>query len=261
MCFFGLISQAQDTAFRITLKQRLVGEFTDLAVDNLSNIYLVTSTSQVKKFNANGDSVGVFNDMKRYRKITLLDVTNPLKILVYYKEFSTILVLDRFLSVVNAIDLRRQNISDVKAIGLSYDNNIWIYDELANKIRKIDDNGKQLLESTDLRMVFDEVPAPTHIIDNKKSLYLYDSKTGWFVFDYYGAYKNKFAFINWKDVQVINDNLIGRDESCILISKPKELAFSKKKCLVSLSDAVKIQHTVKHTYILYRDRLEIYDAP
>jgi hypothetical protein len=261
ICITGLISQAQDTAFRITYKQKLIGEFTDFAVDNLSNIYLVTATNQIKKYNNKGDSVAVFNDQKKYGKIFSIDVTNPFKVLVYYKEFSTILVLDRFLSVVNTIDLRKQNISDAKAVGLSYDNNIWIYDELASKIRKIDDNGKQLLESTDLRMVFEEVPAPTFIIDNKKSLYLYDPKRGWLVFDYYGGYQNKFAFTNWKDVQVINDNLTGREENCILVSKPKELAFTKKRCLVPLINAVKIQHSLKHTYILFAERLEIYDAP
>ena len=55
-----------------------------------------------------------------------IDATNPLKILVYYREFTTIIELDRFLNIVNTIDLRNQNILQAKAVGLAYDNNVWV---------------------------------------------------------------------------------------------------------------------------------------
>lgn len=86
------------------------GNFTGFTVDNLDNIYLLTSTNQLKKVNSKGDSVAVFNDIKRYGSVSQVDVTNPLKILLYYKNFSTIVVLDRFLNPRNTINLRKQNI-------------------------------------------------------------------------------------------------------------------------------------------------------
>jgi hypothetical protein len=256
----SITASAQDTSFRIKLNKPIKGEFRDFTVDNLGNIYLIAITNQVKKLNPNGDSVCVFNDVKRFGKISHVDVTNPLKILVYYKDFSTILILDRFLSVQNTIDLRKQNILQAKAIGLSYDNNIWVFDEMESKIKKIDESGKVLLESADMRQSLDETPSPAAIIDDNKSLYLYDTKLGWFVFDYYGAFRGKYAFTNWKDVQVMNENLIGREDSCIVSSKPKQLSFTKRKCIINLSNASKLQHQFSKTYILFPDRLEIYDA-
>lgn len=260
LSLFVFSVSAQDMVFCIKLNRQIKGEFSDFYVDNLGNIYLITLTNQIKKINPGGDSAGVFNDVKRFGKISYVDVTNPLKILVYYKNFSTILVLDRFLSVQNTIDLRKQNILQAKAVGLSYDNNIWVFDELESKIKKIDESGKVLLESADMRQSLDETPSPVAVIDDNKSLYLYDSRLGWFIFDYYGAFRGKYAFTNWKDVQVMNENLMGREDSCIVLWSPKQLSFTKRKCINNLSAANKLQHQYNKTYILFADRLEIYDA-
>jgi len=42
--------------------------------------------------------------------VAQLDVTNPLRVLLYYKDFSTIVILDRLLSNRSTIDLRKQDI-------------------------------------------------------------------------------------------------------------------------------------------------------
>src|SRR4029079_5095559 len=117
------------------------------------------------KLNQNLDSIGVFNDMRRYGNIYLLDVSNPLKIIVYYRDFTTILVLDRFLKLINTVDLRRYGILQAKAVAQSYDNNYWVFDELDNTLKKIDDAGDVLLQSADFRILFSEPYNPSYIID------------------------------------------------------------------------------------------------
>src|SRR5690606_8719643 len=121
------------------------------------------------------DSPAIFNDVKRFGQASLIDVSNPLKVLLYYENFSSIVMLDRFLNVRNSIDLRKQNIFQVKAIGQSYDNKIWLYDEVNNRLKKIDEDGKLLLETPDFRQLFDEAPSPQYIFDKDQFVYLYDS--------------------------------------------------------------------------------------
>lgn len=179
-------------------QQFIPGSFIYLNVDILDNIYLITTGYQLKKLKSNGDSAGVFNDVKKYGYPSFIDVSNPLKILVYYKSFSTVVVLDRLLTIRNSINLRKQNIFSVKAIATSYDNNIWLYDEQDNKLKKIDDDGKLLQESTDLRLLVDSVPSPVQIIDNDNLVYLYDEKKGFYIFDYYGALRNNLPFRGWQ---------------------------------------------------------------
>ena len=140
MSLFCVAAKAQtDTSF--TLVKSISGDIVSFTVDNLDNIYILNSRNQVKKLSTNGDSLAVYNDVKKFGQATLIDVSNPLKLLLYYKDYATIVVLDRFLNAVNVIDLRKENIFQVKAIGQSYDNKIWLYDELEGKLKKIDEDG------------------------------------------------------------------------------------------------------------------------
>jgi hypothetical protein len=223
--FVNSISIAQhDSILHVSLVKTYPLEIKDYTADNLGNIYLLTSTNQIKKINEKGDSIAVYNDVRRYGKIFSIDASNPLKILVYYKDFSTIIVLDRLLNVRNTIDLRRQNILQVRAVTSSYDNNIWLYDEMDSKIKKIDDNGRVRLESNDFRQVYKDVPSPEVIYDRDGQLYLYDRKKGLLVYDYYGAQKNNFPLNGLSDVQVIDKNTItARDSSHIILFKPGSL--------------------------------------
>lgn len=258
-CFVQI--KATDTTLNLQLIHSIKGNFTDFSVDNLGNIFLTTSSNQIKKLNEKLDSVGIFNDVKRYGNISLVDVSNPLKVLVYYKDFATIIVLDRFLNIRNTIDLRKQNILQVKAIAQSYDNNIWLFDELDSKIKKIDETGKLLQESADFKLLFDEVPNPSTIIDANNQLYLYNKNEGWLVFDYYGGMKSKYSIIGWQDVEVTGNNLTGRDSLYFYSSLPTVLKIAQARPTVPIINAIKIINLPQLCYILRKEGLEIYATP
>ena len=128
-------------------------DYSSFTVDNLDNIYLITTGNQLKKININGDSNGVFNEVRKYGTLFSIDASNPLKIVLNYKDFSTIAELDRLLNVLNIIDLRKQGIFNVNTIAASYDNNMWLFDEGESKLKKIDDNGNELSETVDFRII------------------------------------------------------------------------------------------------------------
>ena len=219
---------AQDSMLKIKPALTIKGEVRDFTTDNMGNIYVVTNTNQVKKLSSKGDSISIYNDIRRYGKIYSIDATNPLKVLVYFRDFGTIVVLDRLLNARNTIDLRRENILQVRAVTSSYDNNIWLYDELESKIKKIDDNGRVIFESTDYRQAFDSVPTPVSMFDRDGQLYLYDQRKGIFVFDYYGARKNTFQLFNYSDLQVLNKNSISaKDSSSIILYNPLALQLDR----------------------------------
>ncbi len=207
-CVIAASAKAQeDSVFKFV--KTIPGNFTYFAVDNLDNLYLVNQNNQLKKLNSRGDSLSVFNDVKRYGKLYSIDVTNPLKVLLYYKAFSTVVVLDRMLNSRNTIDFRKQNIFRVKALATSYDNNIWIFDEQDLKLKKIDEQGKVLQETVDCRQLFDSVPSPEQIIDRDNFVYLYDPAKGFYIFDYYGAFKNKLGFTGWENTDAAGKVVYG----------------------------------------------------
>lgn len=205
----GLCAQSdRDTMF---VKQAVVtaGNINNFSVDNLGNLYVLNAAGFLKKMNANGDSLNVFNDVRRYGGISTIDVTNPLKLLLYFRDFSTVVMLDRFLNQINTIDLRKTGIFQAKAIGLSYDNNLWIYDEQAAKLKKLDDEGKVIMETVDLRQILTIQPSPHQLIDRDGFVYLYDKTKGLLVFDYYGMLKNELPITGIENFQVIGNTVVG----------------------------------------------------
>ncbi|MFT4092416.1 MAG: hypothetical protein QM640_02165 [Niabella sp.] len=187
----------------------IAGNYVSFSIDNLENIYLLSATNQLKKLNANGDSVSVFNDIKKFGEVTLVDISNPVKILLFYKGFSTIAILDGTLTLKNTIDLRRKNLFNVTAVGLSYDGNIWLYDEIAGNLKKMDDEGNVIFQTADFRQLFDRAVMPTRIFDQSQYVYLCDSLQGIYVFDYYGSYKNRIDITRWNHLRIIDKYIYG----------------------------------------------------
>lgn len=242
--------------FQLTLT--LSSDIVDFTVDALGNIYVLNSDNQLKKLDPKGDSLAVFNDVRRYGKIASIDATNPLKILVYYREFTTVIELDRFLNIVNTIDLRKQNILQAKAIGLAYDNNIWVFDELDAKLKRIGDDGSLVDQTTDFRQLFDSVPDPTVIRDQGGYVYLYDPQKGVYIFDHYGALKTHLDLRGWRDFDVIGKNLLGRDDHNLYRYQPGTLDMQEQPTPAAYREAIRIRITPSVIYVLKRTGLEVY---
>lgn len=244
----AFVSSAQESAF--TQMKSIEGEYIDFTVDHLGNYYLLSKANQLKKLDANGDSTGIFNDVRRYGKLYSIDATNPLKILLYYRNFSTVVVLDRFLNVVNTIDLRKQQIFQVKAIGQSNDNNIWLYDEQNNKLKKIGEEGKVLFETVDLRTVFDDAPSPTQIFDQDGFVYLYDPEKGIYVFDNYGSFKTKVSYLGLTDLSVFGKTVIGLEKQQMLAYTTGTLTENRLQLPAVIAERQKAVIRPGHLYVL-----------
>ena len=249
---------ATDSATNFSLTRFIAGEYSLFNVDILDNLYLLTAGKQLKKFNASGDSVSVYNDVKNYGIPTSLDVTNPFKILLYYKNFSTLVVLDRQLSLRNSINLRKLGIFSTKTIATAYDNNIWLFDEQSFKLKKINEEGETLMETADWRMLYDEVPVPSTLIDHNDLVYLYDPEKGFYIFDYYGAPKNHLPFLNWQNIAVSADYLYGFKEDSLLSYRLQSLSLNQLRLPDALKQAISLKAMNGKLYVLKNEGLYIY---
>jgi hypothetical protein len=209
---FALVCiKANDSTLQLSFSKKYEGNFKSFEIDNFGNYYLITPNNQIIKLNSKFDSVAYFSGAKYLGNINSIDVSNPLKILVLYKGFSTIVVLDRLLAPLNTISLQKQNMFDVSGVTSSFDNNIWLFDEIENKIKKIDFSGKVLSESIDFRQLFkyNKNFACQFVKDVEGKLYLYSSLFGLFIFDYYGALNKRISITGLQQTQLLNTALIG----------------------------------------------------
>ncbi|MFL5740914.1 MAG: hypothetical protein ACJ75B_11895 [Flavisolibacter sp.] len=231
ICLSGLAhgQQNRDSDSSFVLIRTIEGDIADVAMDNMDNLYVISSSGQVKKFNAAGDSIAIYNQVMKFGKPFSIDVSNPLKILLFYKNFSTVVVLDRLLAPLATIDLRKFSILQPGAVGLSYDNNIWVFDEYDNKLKKINEQGDHLLETADLRNIFNESLQPQRIMSDYGKVYLADTATGIFVFDNYGSFRKKIPVKNWHSLVVSGNNLVSTNDEMVTVYNTATLMQTQKK--------------------------------
>lgn len=251
-----LLCAQPDTTFQFI--NAVKGDIVNFTTDNLDNVYIMNSRNQLKKLNANGDSIAVYNEVRRFGRATLIDATNPLKILLYYKDFSTIVMLDRLLNIRNTIDLRKQNIFQVSAICQSYDNKIWIFDEMENKLKKIDEDGTVLQETPDFRLLLSQSFSPIKIFDQDKYVYLYDPEKGIYVFDYFGSLKNGIQILEWNNLKITNNNIYGSKADTLYRYGINSYMYDEWKMPSPLEAEMKFDFTVNRLYALKNNELFIY---
>jgi len=257
--FTPIIFAQHDSLFRF-IKQLDI-RVSSFSVDNIGALYLITPENQLKKYNEKGDSVGVFNEVTKYGKLTYVNAENPWKTILFYQNFSTIVLLDKYLNIVTAINLRKQNIFRVRAVTSSYDNNIWLFDEQDNKLKKIDDNGNVLSETVDFRLLFDSVPDPAKIIDRDGLVYLYDPQKGVYIFDYYGSFKSKLTFLNWTDFEVFGKTIYGFDKENLYKYNPPIPDVTLFKLPQELQNNTSVKFGSHKIYVLKNSSLSVYYLP
>lgn len=102
-----------------------------LGFDNQQNHYSIKNNvlnkkKSTKSYQYNNLSLG---------KITKVDFQNPLQVLVFYKNFNTIVLLDNQLNEIKKIDFNlKVTPITLEAVALSSQNQIWIYDSISSKI-------------------------------------------------------------------------------------------------------------------------------
>lgn len=256
---FSACDAQKDSAYRfIHSFNYSVASFT---VDNIGAIYIITPDNQLKKYNENGDSVGVYNQLTKYGKLSYVDAENPWKTILFYQNFSTIVLLDKYLNEVTALNLRKQNIFGVRAVTSSYDNNIWLFDEQDNKLKKMDDNGNILSETVDFRLLFKDVPEPGKIIDRDGFVYLYDPQKGIYIFDYYGSFKTKLLYQNWSGLEVFGKTIYGFDKKNIYKYQPPLPDVTAYPLPAALQNASSIKIANYRLYALKDGKLSVYSLP
>jgi hypothetical protein len=163
------------------------------------------------------------------------------------------------MQVVNKIDLRKAGIFQVKAVAQSYDNLFWVFDEQESKLKKINEEGKQVLTTADLRLVFTEPIIASHLFDLGGYVYLYDEKNGLFIFDYYGALKNRIAFLDWKQIHPVGKQLVGIKNNILITYTLGNIDTKEFPLVEKLTDYDQIHFTTNGCYLLKAGSIYKYD--
>lgn len=175
-------------------------------VDRLDQIYWLTRSHELIKIDKNGQWVGNHRN-QRLGPLAQVDVSNPLQLLLFYPETSTLLQLDNMLYTTNSFSLERLNLSNNSLVCRSFDNNFWLYDARAFSLRKIANDLRVVIAGEWLQNKISKDLQPTALIESGERLYLNDPENGIHQFDLYGAYLKTLPIRHQKSLVVFADEL------------------------------------------------------
>ncbi len=229
----------------------------NFATDKLSQVYVVTEQNEVIKYSSDGREMFRFNN-NTLGNLQHIDVTDPFNILLYYPEFMTVLTLDRTLNKTVEYDLINLNLLDVNAVGMSNDNEIWIYDQVTFKLRKFNRRGQIIMESDDLNMLLYYNPSPNFILQRENTVYVNNPETGILVFDLFAHYIKTIDFKDLTDFQIFNNQLIFRKDEKLMSFHLQPLVLQTIELPAGTNKEDKIRIQKNRLFVKKEDKLLIY---
>lgn len=231
---------------------------TMLACDPLGNVY-VTNEYELKKLDPQGEELFTYSNFIA-GNITHVDPSDPFKVLVYFKEFGQVDVLDNTLSpTTDPLLLQSYGYELATLVCRSYNNGMWIYDPLNfellrfNQSMQISDRTGNINQLTGLEI------DPNYLLESDNNLYLNDPSAGLLVFDRYGTYYKTYPFKDIKSFQVQNEKIIYFTGEKLVIHDTRKLVSSEVKTGISgVVDAkVSLDLDPQQVYLLDGAKLHI----
>lgn len=227
----------------------------DITTDYLGNLYTI-SEFRITKYDRNGKPLHLFEDYKN-GSIWSVDVTDPMKIIIYYGDFMMIKVLDVTLSEIGAYSLNDLGYYSVSALAHSRDDDFWIFDYASFNLKKVNENGEVVYKSEKFNLLFNESVQAKQIIDYENNVYLLDPVNGIYVFDRFATYKQRIPITGIEKFQIIQDVIIYFQDGVLRSYNTKDFR-EEEMALPEWVTASYCQLQKDRVYILEKDRVSIY---
>tara|TARA_Y100000768_G_C23979731_1_gene685041 strand:+ start:838 stop:1656 length:819 start_codon:yes stop_codon:yes gene_type:complete len=195
---------------------KLFSKSEKIEIDQYGFAYHINKDNLIK-FDSKG--VPLYNySNKLLGNITQLDISNPLRPLLFYKDQGIILALDNTLSLQKSeISLNELALYQTSCISNSnFDNGIWLYDIDVNEIIKINYQAEVVFKSGNLSVILPNMQFPVlKLIEKNKKLYGVTSNQI-IVLDQYGSLLNTINIKATNGLVIKEECLIGYDGNYII---------------------------------------------
>ena len=118
-----------------------------VVTDFLGTIYVVSRQNELIHLDETGLVLGRYSNNYLGRP-QLIHTNSPLQLVLYYPDFQTLLILDKTLNELKRIRLADLGLPYLTTLGYSSDRELWYFDEPVRRFRRINIQGKLILESS-----------------------------------------------------------------------------------------------------------------
>lgn len=207
--FVSAFSQEQTLKAQLVSTQKIDAD-TFVGFDGMGNLYYIKNNIFFKK---NKQELWQYKNVS-LGKITKIDFQNQLKILLFYENFNTIILLDNQLNETQKINFSENTTPIVvSATGIASQNRLWVYNSLSQQIGLFDY----------LKNTFQSV-TPSFDGNIKKynsdfnTFRWIDDKKNWYAVDVFGKVSTSGKVADYDQIQVITNQevLFSKDQKLFL---------------------------------------------
>ena len=199
MQFVLALAQEQSIKAQFISTQKInADEF--VGFDGLENLYYIKDNTLFKK---NKSELWQYKNVY-LGNLTHVDIQNPLKIVLFYENFNTIIMLDNQLSETQKINFSKNNEPIIVAVaGNASQNKLWIYNSISQQIGLFDylNNNLQSI-TTSIQGNF------KYYNSNLNSFYWIDDKLNTYSCDIFGKITSLGKVSDFNQIQVVSSQII-----------------------------------------------------
>jgi hypothetical protein len=193
LCFLSLNMGAQTQT--VEFKGKI------FTTDQTGSYYEITS-NQIFKTGKNGQRQFTYSN-NILGEISSVDVSNPMKIIVFFKDFSKVVVLDNTLTEQGGVlDLNEVSLEETSLVCSSYNNGVWYYNPIKYQLTRIENSINITNTSANISTLLNKNIQPNFIVEFNNKVYLNDSTQGILIFDVYGTYLQTLPIFGLTSFQV-----------------------------------------------------------
>ena len=162
----------------------------EIQIDYKGNLYLVVENRQLNKYDTEGKLLFEYCHPD-YTGITDVDVSDPHKVVLFYKDQQKAVILDRTLMFLSVLDLNR--LEDVYAglLRCSEEGFYWIFNMNAQKLISVDEKLRMLSEGFPFYQEGIQSFSPGFMGLGLEWIVLGDPDNGILIFDHLATFRKK----------------------------------------------------------------------
>jgi hypothetical protein len=221
--------------------------FSFFETNSMGNVFLVKDYT-ISQYTYEGKPIQTYSKSE-YGNITSVDVSNPFRILLFYKDFNSIVFLDnRLAEISDHISFDALGITEANVVCSSATGGFWLFNTNTYQLEKYNSKLDLLQSGTNMQSIIGRNKQPDFLTETGNYIYLGIKNKGIYLFDFYGTFI-KFIPANYKSkVKIINDYIFYSSDSlyryntksfetnAININYTENNSFSIEKNLIFIGD-------------------------
>lgn len=249
------LSIAINQSDNIRLIKSIEGDFNAIKVDELGNMLVTNRKKHLIKLSPKLDTMFVFSE--KNSEVNQFQVQNALKILVFNESLNTIQYLDKTLSHTSGdISLDAAQVKLSSALGVSRDNNFWVYDENEQMLKKFNINLNEISSSGSLLNITGKSWFPQSLYEMDNKVFVIDSIKGIMEFDFFGNFLSQYNTMITGTLKTNKSQFLYIKNDTLIIQD--KVLSTRKKIPLPVENIIDFDFSKEKLYLLNKEKLYIY---